>query len=78
MKHTESGWTTRDGLRLYAQCWKSDAAPTAVVCLVHGLGEHGGRYAHMADFLVGHGYALFSFDLRGHGKSEGARAFSLV
>jgi acylglycerol lipase len=76
MKHTESGWTTTDGLRLYAQCWQPDTAPTAVVCLVHGLGEHGGRYAHVAAFLTAHGYALYSFDLRGHGKSEGARGHS--
>jgi acylglycerol lipase len=73
MKHTESVLTARDGLRLYTQCWQPDAAPAAVVCLVHGLGEHGGRYVHMADFLTRHGYTLFSLDLRGHGKSNGKR-----
>ena len=45
----------------------------AVVCLVHGLGEHSGRYAHVAAALNDAGYALLGFDLRGHGKSGGPR-----
>lgn len=45
----------------------------AVVCLVHGLGEHSGRYRHVAEFLNEQGFALLAFDLRGHGKSGGQR-----
>ena len=44
-----------------------------MVCLVHGLGEHSGRYAHLATALTGAGYALLAFDLRGHGQSGGPR-----
>jgi alpha-beta hydrolase superfamily lysophospholipase len=44
-----------------------------VICLVHGLGEHGGRYAHVAAFLNQAGYAQLALDLRGHGRSEGPR-----
>jgi alpha-beta hydrolase superfamily lysophospholipase len=44
-----------------------------VVNLVHGLGEHSGRYAHVAKVLNNAGYHLASFDLRGHGLSEGKR-----
>jgi acylglycerol lipase len=44
-----------------------------VVCLVHGLGEHSGRYAHVAAALTKAGYALQAFDLRGHGDSQGRR-----
>ncbi|OIO94528.1 MAG: lysophospholipase [Anaerolineae bacterium CG2_30_64_16] len=73
MKHFEFNWRTADGLRLYAQAWEPDTTPAAVVCLVHGLGEHGGRYAHVAAALTAAGYALLGFDLRGHGKSEGPR-----
>ena len=40
---------------------------------MHGLGEHSGRYAHLAAFLNQAGYTLLAFDLRGHGKSEGQR-----
>jgi len=73
VKHFEFNWRTADGLRLYAQAWEPDTTPAAVVCLVHGLGEHSGRYAHVAAALTAAGYALLGFDLRGHGKSEGPR-----
>jgi len=73
MQHFEFEWQTEDGLRLYAQDWQPDTEPKAAVCLVHGLGEHSGRYAHLAASLNQAGYALLAFDLRGHGKSEGQR-----
>ncbi len=73
MQHFQFEWQTKDGLRLYAQGWQPETEPTATVCLVHGLGEHSGRYAHLAAFLNQTGYALLTFDLRGHGKSEGQR-----
>jgi alpha-beta hydrolase superfamily lysophospholipase len=58
---------------LFAQEWRPAAAPGAVVCLVHGLGEHSSRYAHVAQVLTGAGLVLSTFDLRGHGKSPGQR-----
>ncbi|MBC8262779.1 MAG: lysophospholipase [Anaerolineales bacterium] len=73
MQHYEFGWQTDDGLQLYAQGWQPETEPKGVICLVHGLGEHNGRYAHLAAFLNQAGYALLTFDLRGHGKSEGPR-----
>jgi acylglycerol lipase len=73
VQHFEFGWQTEDGLRLYAQGWQPETEPRGVVCLVHGLGEHSGRYAHLAAFLNQAGYVLLAFDLRGHGKSEGQR-----
>jgi acylglycerol lipase len=73
MQHFEFEWQTEDGLRLYAQGWQPETEPKGVVCLVHGLGEHSGRYAHLAAFLNQAGYALLTFDLRGHGKSQGQR-----
>ncbi len=62
-----------DNHTFYFQGWEPDASPRAVVCLVHGLGEHTGRYAHVAATLNDAGYALLGFDLRGHGKSGGPR-----
>jgi alpha-beta hydrolase superfamily lysophospholipase len=47
--------------------------PKAVVVLVHGHGEHVGRYVHVAEAFIKAGYALSGFDLRGHGKSGGPR-----
>lgn len=73
MKHSEFEFKTFDGLSLFGQSWQPEDQPRAVVCLVHGLGEHGGRYIHVADSLIQAGYTLISFDLRGHGKSEGPR-----
>jgi alpha-beta hydrolase superfamily lysophospholipase len=73
MQHFEFGWQTEDGLQLYAQGWQPETEPRGVVCLVHGLGEHSGRYKHLAAFLNQAGYVLLAFDLRGHGKSQGQR-----
>ncbi len=73
MNHFEQQWTSKDGLNLYSCGWLPDEAPKAVVCLVHGLGEHSGRYAHVAEYLNQAGYAVLSFDLRGHGQSGGKR-----
>jgi len=44
-----------------------------VVCLVHGIGEHTSRYAHVAEAFGREGFVLFGADLRGHGRSSGAR-----
>lgn len=62
-----------DEITLYMQGWEPPGRPKAIVCLVHGLGEHTGRYEHVGQALNEAGYALFGFDLRGHGKSGGAR-----
>lgn len=74
MKYFETKWTTHDGLKIFAEGWEPDTrAPKAVICLVHGLGEHTARYAHVAEAFGRDGYAMFGFDLRGHGRSEGPR-----
>jgi len=73
MKHTQLEWIAGDGIRFYGQTWEPDSPPRAVVALVHGLGEHSGRYAHVAEALNRAGYILAAFDLRGHGKSTGQR-----
>jgi alpha-beta hydrolase superfamily lysophospholipase len=74
MKHIETNWHAMDGLNIYAQSWEPEIlSPKAVVCLVHGIGEHSNRYAHVAEAFTKAGYALFGADLRGHGKSEGPR-----
>jgi alpha-beta hydrolase superfamily lysophospholipase len=63
----------KDGLKLYMCSWRPEDAVQGVVCLVHGIGEHCGRYEHLAKFLNEAGYELLSFDIRGHGKSQGQR-----
>ena len=47
--------------------------PNHVLCIVHGVGEHAGRYDRMAGYLKKEGIAAVSMDLRGHGRSTGKR-----
>lgn len=65
--------TTRDGLRLVVQRWPAAAPARGTVLIVHGLGEHVGRYRHVAERLCAEGWAVAGFDQRGHGRSEGPR-----
>ncbi|HEX5724607.1 MAG TPA: alpha/beta hydrolase [Longimicrobiaceae bacterium] len=62
-----------DGIPLHHLSWPV-AAPRAGLLVVHGLGEHAGRYAALARDLAPRGVAVHAFDLRGHGRSGGPRA----
>lgn len=64
---------TQDDINLYALDWAPQGGSKAVVCLIHGLGEHCSRYDHVARALNQAGYAMLAFDLRGHGRSGGPR-----
>ncbi len=66
-------WKSTDGLEMFARGWTPGARPKAAIALVHGHGEHSGRFEHVAAALTGAGYALLGFDLRGHGRSGGSR-----
>ncbi len=63
---------TKDGIELFTQEWTVNQPKSALV-LTHGFGEHSGRYAHVGAALNAAGYALYAYDLRGHGKSAGPR-----
>jgi alpha-beta hydrolase superfamily lysophospholipase len=68
----EGTLTSRDGTRLSWRAWPVPGARTAVAA-VHGLGEHSGRYARLAEALNRHGHSVWAIDLRGMGRSEGRR-----
>ncbi len=72
---TLSTFTASDGNNVMVQDWPLD--PTAklrgVVIVVHGLGEHAGRYDHVARQLNAWGFAVRGYDQCGHGESSGAR-----
>ncbi|HEX2540949.1 MAG TPA: alpha/beta hydrolase [Caldimonas sp.] len=63
---------THDGLTLRGRDWPASGGRGTIV-LVHGLGEHIGRYEHVAASLNEHGWRVVAFDQRGHGASEGER-----
>jgi acylglycerol lipase len=74
----EHGEATVRGARrttLYAQWWRPCGPPRGVVAIVHGLKDHSARYGALAERLVGRGFAVHAFDLRGHARSEGPRAW---
>lgn len=67
-------FNSKDDLKLFGRIWMSPSpTPKGLVFLVHGLGEHSGRYADLADTFNQQGYHLAAFDLRGHGLSQGKR-----
>lgn len=72
MHQTEFHWTTKDNLNIYAKEWAIEK-PKAVLCILHGLGEHCNRYNHVADFYNQRGYAVIGYDRRGHGQSGGTK-----
>ena len=65
---------TADGTVLRGHIWAAKK-PKAVMNLVHGFGEHSGRYAGMAADLNDKGISVVALDLRGHGQSDGARGY---
>ena len=70
-----STFTASDGDNLAVQDWAlpEGLALRGVVVLVHGLGEHAGRYAALAQRLNGWGFAVRGYDQYGHGESGGVR-----
>lgn len=70
--HDEGFFSAHDNLRLF---WESDVpdAPKAHVAIIHGYGDHAGRYRRTIDALVNDGYAVHAFDYRGHGQADGRR-----
>lgn len=70
MTHDEATFTGASGGPIFWQSW-SPGTVKAVVVLVHGISEHTGRYAHVAERLNDAGYAVFAPDHQGHGRSGG-------
>ncbi|MEX2463048.1 MAG: lysophospholipase [Balneolaceae bacterium] len=58
------------GKSLHAKRWDPKSDPAAVIIIVHGLGEHSERYNHFANFLTANGFAVVSYDHRGHGRTD--------
>jgi len=64
--------TTAPGIDLFAR-FERPETPKGTVLVVHGVGEHSGRYGNLQKTLVNEGWSWYGFDLRGHGQSTGRR-----
>ena len=75
MDHKESHFPGVGGLDLYTQSWRPEGKPLGVLAIVHGFGEHSGRYQNVVQYFAPRNYALYAYDLRGHGRSPGQRGY---
>jgi acylglycerol lipase len=74
IQHHEDYFEGVDDLQLFEQWWRP-ANPQAGVIIVHGLAEHSTRHTAFASSLASQGVAVYTFDLRGHGQSDGDRTY---
>lgn len=72
MHETNFTLTAPDGTELAATRWSGDADATMIVQIAHGMGEHSGRYARLAEALIGAGAVVYANDHRGHGRTAGS------
>jgi alpha-beta hydrolase superfamily lysophospholipase len=63
------------GLDIYYQSWHPGGEVKGILALVHGLGGHSGLYKTIVEHLLLKQYAVYGFDLRGHGRSYGQRGY---
>lgn len=77
MLHSES-FTVKGDVPLFVDCWQAAGAHTTnkILLVLHGLGEHGGRYRHLAGALGSTFDRVYAMDQRGHGRSGGLRGFA--
>ena len=72
----DSGPIPRAGApALYFYAVAPQAPPKAIAGVIHGYGDHAGRYSHLAEAWAKRGIASVAIDLRGHGRSEGPRGY---
>jgi alpha-beta hydrolase superfamily lysophospholipase len=64
----------KDGLQLHHRSLVPEA-PRAAALVVHGYGDHAGRYVHVLEALAAAGFAAHALDYRGHGRAQGRRAY---
>ena len=75
IQHNQGTFKGADGLNLFYQSWHPEGGAEATLVIVHGLGEHSGRYQNVVNYLVPKGYAIYGFDNRGHGRSPGQQGY---
>jgi alpha-beta hydrolase superfamily lysophospholipase len=73
MNQSENTFPGFDGIKLFYQSWLPKVEPKAAIIIVHGGGDHSGRFGNVVNFLVPNQYAVYALDWRGHGQSPGIR-----
>ncbi len=74
MQCQESTIDSLDGTELFLRRWPNESTATRTLVIVHGAGEHGGRYEHLAPKIVARGWNVVAADSRGYGRSKGTPA----
>ena len=83
VEYRDLHWTATDGTQMAGRQWLANARseeagpnkPLGTVLIVHGMGDHSGRYEPMATSFAKSGWSVFAPDLRGHGRTSGARGY---
>ncbi|MCY3781570.1 MAG: lysophospholipase [Chloroflexi bacterium] len=76
MIERENSFINADGVTIAYRVWLPEArGRRGIVFISHGLGEHSGRYRHVAEALTEVGFVCYGIDHLGHGLSGGARAY---
>ncbi len=75
MNHIEGKFIGVRNTQIFYQAWLPEGEAKAVLPIIHGLGEHSGRYQNVVDHFVPLGYVVYGLDQIGHGKSGGPREF---
>lgn len=72
--HESGSFEGTHGTHLFEQSWHPSGKTRAVIVIHHGLKSHSEHYADFARRAASIGYAVYAYDMRGHGRSEGPRA----
>lgn len=73
MRHETGQFNGSGNTPLFYQSWHPEGEARAVLLIVHGIGEHSGRYANIVGSMITRRIAVYGFDHRGHGRSPGKR-----
>ena len=74
IRRSEGSFEGEQGRRLFRRSWRG-SEPERAVLLVHGFGEHSGRYEDLGSWLADRGSAVHAYDHQGHGRSSGPRNY---